>query len=444
MDRIALFGNVNTEEILARHLKEEGNMMVDGYLSFPNQAFAESCDEALVMDKAFIENQLIASLRSKIYRVVHLGPIFSSYFFSKQLKDAGIPHIGATPEQLNYEVDKSAVRDLFPPETGILPRSVVLTDYDRANIERILEDFGGEYVLKFVGEYGKKYSGSETGRVRFSGETVNGLEETLQFIRDSIEISGKAIIEEKVKGQEFSANYVVDKNGGIFRMGENICYKRRKNGNTGPISDGTGSVNIDSSLPFLTAEDISFVEDRMVRPFTEKVVERTGVPLTAQLNLDLMKAVDGRIVLFEVNCREAGGHTMSSVLPGLVTPLSQVLTMAQEGKLDSLKPEFRKGASVSISAYPRYFPQGVSSDEDLQVMDVTRQIPDDVKLYTGWVDVLQSDARSRTLRLRNSPSLLFQHFAPDVVAARSRILEVIEDVVGGELDYRTDIGKEFE
>ena len=437
--RIALFGNVNTEEILARHLVREGSV-VDGYLRFPNDAFARVCSNVRILTDEYMGTDLVRDLMAESYDAIHLGPDFIVPMVSNVLRDAGIPHVGATPEQIAYETDKRLIHEVFPDSAGILAPSLTLTAGTEEELRDALASVGSDFVLKFVGDYTQKYSGSPVGRVRFSGETIGDFADTLEFVRNSIEVSGGCIIEKRIAGREFSANYAVDGNGSMFRLGENICYKRRGNGNTGPMCDGCGSVTIDNSLPFLDQADIAFIEERIVRPFAEHVRAHTGVPLRALLNLDLMKTEEGGIVLFEINCREAGGHTMASILPLLETRLTDIMICTQNDCLTDMVPSFASGATVVVSAFPHYFPAGPPAGEELMVLEVSKTLPEGVDLYTGWVEVIAESDTARTLRLFNSPSLLFACSRTTMDAAHRDIYEAIEQVVQGRLDYRTDIG----
>ena len=372
-----------------------------------------------------------------------MGPILASLKYSKLLHTAGIPHSGATEEQLRYELDKSALFEIFGFDSDILPRSKLIIDKNSIAVEDFTSMFPEGYVVKFIGDYTRKFKGSEVGRVRIGKETLTDDEDALSFIHASLDVSGKALIQERLSGSEFSANYAVDGEGHIFRMGENICFKRRSDGNTGPMCDGTGSVTIGNTLPFLTHDDITFIEDSIVKPFHAHVTEATGVPLCTILNLDLMKTESGEIKLFEVNCREAGGHSMANILSGLRSSLFEVLCHMQQGSLNTLTPLFAGTSSLVVSAFPSYFPEGVESEEDMQIVEVNYAMPSDVKLYTGWVDVIDEHESTRTLKLRNSPNLLFEHSASSIERARRRLYPIIDATVQGRLDYRTDIGLQF-
>lgn len=442
----ALIGFVNTEEIMAQRLMQE-HALTDGYLLAPNAAFARACRAAYLMDDAFMANHLVNTLRAGNYGAILLGPIPACLAIAPILDAAGIRYIGATPDQMRFENDKTAIFEVFAPKAGILPKTETIRGAsNQAAAARITEQlrsgYPNGYVIKFVGDYNAKYPGSPTGRVRLG--TSDSIEEMVTFALASLEISGSVVLQEQCHGQEFSANYAVDAQGNFFRLGENVCYKHRFNGNTGPLCDGTGSVAINGSLPFLTHDDINFIEERVLVPFLRGVAEKTGRPLRTIVNLDMMKCADGRIVLFEVNCREAGGHTMATVLSGLRTPLEDVLHALHEDRLDTLpRPEFWPGASLVISAYPPTFPFGVAPGEDNMIFRIPKRFPADIHMYTGWVEILEEWDDVRMARLYNSPTMLFEHHAPTVAVARSRLLPVIRAATQGQLEFRDDIGVEF-
>ncbi len=437
----ALIGFVNTEEIIARKIKEQNpEVQIDGYLLVPNDAFKISCDSATMVHGEYLKNKLVTDLKERNYNFVYLGPILATYVLSGVLREGRVEHIGASVEQMRYETDKSAILDFFPFPLEIIPPTEIVTSYNPDMIKNIFQLMNNEYVLKFVGDYTQKYKGSETGRVRISNETLRDTDESLRFIRDSIDVSGKVMIQKKIEGQDFSANFLIDKNGNTLRLGENVCYKRRNDNDQGPMCDGTGSVSINNTLPFLNDREREFIQREIVDVFSSKMKNATGIPYVGMVNIDLIKSNDGKIYLLEVNCREAGGHTMANIVSGLQNSLFNALEKTQSGKLDRSHPEFKNGVSVVVSAFPRYFPQDIQEGEERQVMKVIKDIPDDVKLYTGWVDLLDQDANTRTIKLYNSPTLLFEHHNRDLSTARRRLYEVIKKVVNGRLDYRSDIG----
>ena len=438
---VALIGFVNTEEVIAKTLKKH-HVKVDGYLLFENVAFANACNRSQIINSNSLEMSLNKILTPQSYDVVYLGPIPALLMISPVLRTNGVSHIGATREQLAYELDKTLIRKIFSRKSAILPDYQIINSIDVKDIERILQHYDGNCVLKFVGDYNQKYKGSPTGRVRFNAETITCFDDIMEFISKSIELSGSVIIEEKVKGLEFSSNYIVDAKGNLFRLGENLCYKRRNNNNKGPMCDATGSIAINNTLPFLNNDDIRFIENKIIIPFHQYVTEVTKQPFCSLLNIDLMKKENGKIVLFEINCREPGGFTAATIFPGLKNDLFDVLFTAQNGKLHTIEPQYRKGVSLAVGAFPTFFPE--DTDHKDVIIEVSKQIPEGINVFTGWVDLLEENETKRIIRLKNSPTLLFHYFDKDVQSVRRKIYKTMNEFIPKELNYRTDIGKEFE
>ncbi len=442
--KVAIIGNVNTQEVFADRLKEE-SVDIDGFFTSPNKAFEELCSNAMFLNKDDLDGVFVQRLVDEKYDAIAIGPISACLVTSKILNKRGIPHSGATVEQMHFELDKTAALSLFEENPSVLPRSIVFDGTGTVSFKELLRnEFPNGYVLKFVGNYSEEFEGSEAGRVIFGTNTDEDLQKAIDFANRSMRNSGQVLIQEFLVGSEFSFNVAVDRNKNIFYMGSNRCYKHRGEGDTGPLSDGTGSISIDGSVPFLQGEDVNYIINNVVRPYVDQLTKRTGQDLVSMLNVDMMKTNDGRIVLFEVNCRAAGGHTASTMVSSLKTPLIDILTHMQQGTLDQITSEFHKGVSLCVSAYPKYYPYKEPQEQDLQEFRFPKNLPEGIKVFTGWVDYLGENEDSRTLRLHNAPSFIFHAHEADLKQARSRVYSALETIVGDTLDFRKDIGDEFE
>jgi len=449
-EKIALIGFVNTEEILTDTIKSQTpNVQVDGYELFPNEAFGRSVDERYPLygvnetgEFGLHHLDRLQQIGGAAYNAVNLGPIPATLIAERILHETSIDYVGPRKNELEYELDKTLIAEIFPDATNVLPPTQILETYDRQTIATAIEKLGGDVVLKFVGEYPKYYQDSETRRVRMLSEFVND-SELQEFITNSIDASGKAIIQKKIEGQQFSYTALVDGNGGVFRLGENICYKHRYDGETGPLGDGTGSVSINNTLPGIVSEDdIAYIENSIVTPYTTYLGEKLGRYPKTFLNIDLIKADDGKVYLLEVNNREPGGHTAASLLSGLETPLAEVLQATQEGRVSELEARYRLGAAAVVSAYPENFPYPFDDENNRpQIVIPKLRIEDDVKIYTGWVDVEEDRVDSVLARAKLSPTMLFSSHAPSLDEATRRIYERMYQVVPRGFDYRKDIGQ---
>lgn len=350
-NRIGIVGFVNTEEILADTIRQQSpDVTIDGYEVLPNEAFGRAVDNRYKLygvdetgEFGFHHIDLLQQIPRIGYAAVNLGPIPAAFIAGETLDGADIPYVGPRRDELDYELDKTKIIDIFRATPNTLPPTNVLESADRDGVDSAIHELGGEVVLKFVGEYPKYYQDSETRRVRMLQE-FSSRDELAEFVANSIDASGKVVIQKLIHGQQFSMTCLVDGNEGVFSLGENICYKHRYDGEEGPLCDGTGALSINNTLPWLLSEEErGFIQDDMVRPYVAYLSEALGRAPKTFLNLDLIKAEDGRIYLLEVNNREAGGHTMANLLNGLNTPLFDALQAAEAGRLKELTPRYKEG-----------------------------------------------------------------------------------------------------
>lgn len=447
-EKIALIGSVNTEEILADTIRTQSpDVIIDGYELFQNEAYGRSVDGRYKLYKTNHDGETmhdlssLDNLRTLGYTAINLGPLSAPFFTESKLSELEVDYIGPRINELNYELDKTRIFDVFPDESAVLPPTVLLEKSDTASIEHAISQLDGEVVLKFIGEYSNYYSDSETRRVRMLDEFEN-MSELQNFIANSISSGGKALLQRRIVGQQFSYTALTDGDGGIFRLGENICYKHRFDGETGPLCDGTGSISIDNTLPgLIDTKDIDYIEREIVSKYISHLDETLGRKPKTFLNIDLIKDSSGKIHLLEINNREPGGHTTASLLSGLETPLIDVFQAAQEERLRELTPRFKQGAAIVVSAYPKNFPQPFPDKAERPEIIIPKLKTDDkVKIYTGWVDV-KEDRQHEVLASANlSPAVLFSTHTPTMQQSRTDLYERMQRIVTNEFDFRRDIG----
>ncbi len=434
--KVAIFGFVNADEALARWLRAGRTPLeIHAFSLAPNAAFEQCCDAVYRFRPGDPELQRI--LKREAYDLVYVGPIPAVLAFSSELQTHAIPFVGPTAQHIKFELDKTKIFEALPEPDAILPKTAILTDSSPQSVSSALSEFPSGYVLKFNGDFSRYYDETEAGRVRLSDETISR-EEVFEFVRRSIESSGSVIIQEKLIGKDFSANYLVDKNEGLFPIGENVCYKRRNDFNRGPMTDGTGSVSWGGQVPFLTARDRERIHEAVGR-FVRHVNRVVGIRLTGFLNADLIKTVEGRVYLCEVNFREPGVHTLASLYRCLNNDLFDLLLRARNGELAQLSPVFDPGVSVVVSAYPPYYPYRRPRSE-LTTVKVSKKVPPGISLFTGWVELLSESETWREFLLMSAPSLTFEAHETSLERSRKIVYKAMESMVPSGLLYRRDIG----
>lgn len=442
-EKIALIGFVNSEEVLADIIKQQSpNVQVDGYVLFPNQAFSRAVDNAYSIDG---ENSDLGALASpsKPYMAVNLGPDTAAQILEARLRKAGVSYVGARTEELNVELDKTKIFDIFPDSKGVLPPTAILESADEASVTAALTHVGDDPVVKFVGEYTDYYADSEYRRVRSLSE-FDSNKELQEFLRNSIASSGRVILQKRIVGQEFSYTCLVDKNMDQFRLGENIFYKRRFEGDTGPLCDGTGSLAVGNTLPGVVgAEDVRYIQEDIVEVYVNKLADMFGQSPRTFLNVDLIKDEAGKVYLIEINNRQPGGHTMSTLLSGLKSPMAEVLQAAQEDRLTELEPAFKPGASVVVTVFPEISPNDFAEGAAKPTLTVPHnKAGDTTRLYMGWVNTLSENADSVTVESNLTATVIAVAHEQSLAQARASVYAKIAGlgIEGSGLTYRRDIG----
>ena len=132
---------------------------------------------------------------------------------------------------------------------------------------------------------------------------------------------------------------------------------------------------------------------------------------------------------------------MANLLSGLDTHLVDVLQGAQEGRVNEVERRIKLGASVVVSAYPDNFPMPFEDASSRPRITIPKLQPhDDVRMYTGWVDVENEDERTVTVRPQLSPTMLFVSHEKNAEEAARKVYDRMKEVVPEGFDYRRDIG----
>lgn len=450
-ERIALVGFVNTEEILADTIaRQSPGVQIDGYEVLPNEAFGRIVTNRTRLygvdgDGEFGVNHLdrLDRIHAVKYDSVNLGPDAAVHIASAALERLDVDYIGPRLNELEIEQDKTAIHGIFPNDSGIMPPTRIFETPDMTAFGEAIDDYG-DVIVKFVGEYSDFYEGSESRRVRRLSE-FEDRHELEEFLKKSVEAGGSVIVQKYIEGEPFSSTCLVDGNEGIFSLGENYFYKNRHEGNTGPLCDGTGSVAVNNTLPdMLGPEDLEWIQKRIVSPYVAYLGERFGRLPKTFLNLDFVMGLDGRPYLLEINNRQPGGHTMSTLLTGLETPLVEAMQATSEGRLDELMPTYKPGASVVVTAFPKNTPYAFASEEDKPIITVPKNRPEDeVRIYTGWVNLLRETPENATVQSELTATLIFANHANTVKRARANVYKRLGEVVGDNLAFRRDIGSRY-
>ncbi len=294
-------------------------------------------------------------------------------------------------------------------------------------------------ALKFVRKHGApiviKASGLALGKGAYPCRTLKEAEKALSAImleRVHKEAGNEVVVEEFLDGEELSIH--------VFCDGENFSllppardHKRVWDGDRGKNTGGMGSI---VPVPWVTAEIMKEIENRVVSPTLRELFRRSR-PFRGLLFPGL-KITNGELNVLEFNARFGDPETQS-YMRLLKTDLLDIFDACLDGRLSEMKIEWRAGFAVCIclvsGGYPdscqKGFPiSGLKEAEQAQNVVIfhagTDFNPKTKEFITAGGRVLGVTATHKTLR-----------------GALNRAYEAARLIKFKDMHYRKDIGTHF-
>ncbi len=332
-----------------------------------------------------------------------------------ELEKIGIKSFGPKKEVARIESSKSFARELLKKhEIEGLPKFKVFSD--KKGIKEFAESLK-EIVVKPDGLTGGK-------GVQVQGDHFDSIEQGLNYA-DLILEKGKVIIEEKLKGEEFSLQSFCD--------GKTVLdcipvqdHKRAFENDSGPNTGGMGSYSMENGLlPFLKKEHLE-----QAHKITEKVAlalkKETGIEFKGILYGGFM-LTKKEVKLIEFNAR-FGDPEVLNVLPLLKTDFVEVCQRVINGTLNEISLEFESKASVCKYVVPKGYPVNSVKNALIEFKETK------TKHYFGAIK-----EKNGNYLMTGSRAMAFIGIGETLSKAEEISQKAVESVKG-RIFYRKDIG----
>lgn len=330
-----------------------------------------------------------------------------------RLSAAGVACVGPTKAAARIETDKAFCRDLMAHH-HIDGNPAYRVFHNTDDAIAFVKDHDGDLAIKPIGLTGGK-------GVRIMGEQVDR-DGAIEYIR---QINGEVVLEERLKGEEFTLQAFVD-GFHIVPMPLVQDHKRAFDGDTGPNTGGMGSYSMpDHMLPFVSSKDRTAALSIMASVVA--AMAKDGHPYKGVLYGQFMNTAQGPKVI-EFNARFGDPEAMN-VLTLLSSDLSDVVKRITEGTLSSSNVVFEHAATVCKYLVPEGYPASPESGKPLTMGGTGNAI-----LY--YANVEERDGKLYTLTSR---TLAFVGKAGSLTTAE-QIAEHAASAVQGSVHHRRDIG----
>lgn len=169
------------------------------------------------------------------------------------------------------------------------------------------------------------------------------------------EASSRVVVEEFLKGIEFSAFVITDGNDYLM-LPQAKDYKRIGEGDTGLNTGGMGAI---SPVPFIDDALEQQLIDQVIEP-TIRGIREEGIDYKGFIFIGLMN-VDGKLYVIEYNCRMGDPET-EAIIPRIQSDILALFDSLFDGTLTSqqivIDPQYATTVIVVSGGYPEAYQKG--------------------------------------------------------------------------------------
>ena len=310
----------------------------------PGNAGIAALAECVAIKETAVEELKEFALANNIELTVAGPEVALEAGIADVFKANGLRLFGPTKSAARIECSKQFAKDLMQKYEVPTAAYATFEDFDAAM----------EYVKAGSLPTVLKYDGLAAGKGVVIAETLEQAEEALRdMLLDEKFGKGKVVIEEYLEGPEFSLLCFVNGKD-VYPMPVAQDHKRAYDGDKGPNTGGMGAY---TELPFITAEDLDYAMEKIMRPTAAAMVEE-GCPFCGVLYGGLMKTKNG-IKVIEFNARFGDPET-EVILPRMTSDICQVFCDIVDGKQPTItwNEMATLGIVLASNGYPGSYEKG--------------------------------------------------------------------------------------
>ena len=414
--RIALIGSGAREHIIAEKLATDDNELFS-IMPKKNPAIAMLSKKYWICDTNSQE-AVVDCLKNEDIDVGFASPDATlAAGISDALEKIGILIASPTKAAARIEWDKEFMHSLMTRhKLAGSPKYHLVTDMDEA-----------KSALKELEEVAIKPLGLTGGKgVRVTGDHLHSEQDAIAYLNELLRKDGKALIEEKIEGEEFSLQAFCD-GSRIATMPPVQDHKRAFENDLGANTGGMGSYSAGKLLPFIEEKDIE--QATKIMQSVVHAMKKDGTPFRGVLYGQFMVCKDS-VRLIEFNARFGDPEAMN-VLALLQNDLSDIFLSITDEKLEI--PQFKDAFTVVKYIVPEGYPDKAIADSPVNV-DIEKIQHNDGKIY--FASVYEKDGKVYTTGSRAFATL----GVSEQLEEAEMIAEECCKYVTGKVWHRKDIG----
>ncbi|MFG1519768.1 MAG: phosphoribosylamine--glycine ligase [Thermoplasmataceae archaeon] len=418
MTRVLVVGGGGREDAICRAIAGSGSEIYSASKN-QNPSIMRLSKDHLISEETDVEKILrFATDRHVDIAIIGPDPVLNTPL-ADRLWQSGIPVGSPSLSAARIETSKEYMRNLLNRHS-IKGNLFNRTFSDESELEKFILSFDSPFVVKPIGLTGGK-------GVRVMGDHFTTPVEGLHYAMEVLRKDGRVLIEERVRGEEFSLQ--------VFTDGEHVApmplaqdYKRAYDGDMGPNTGGMGSItDSDHSLPFIKNSTLDAA--RAIVSEIVKSMKSEGNIFRGIMYAQFMQTSSGPKVI-EINARFADPEGIN-VLTILEDNLTDILFRITDGTLKQFV-DFRDVATTL-----KYIvPVGYGSSPEPGNLTIEEIHDPNVRVYYGSVSgtldsVMMSSSRALAVIAES-----------DTISHASELVERNLSHIKGRYYVRHDIGSE--